>query len=119
MYSPRIITYDFGSVTASAGGTSNPSTRHPIVGELVKIVIDDINTAATGSIFVQSNPFGNMYLTHGSVINTASNQEIYFSANQQGTGGDTDAYPVVSDVIILSGVGFGNGSSYIARLYYR
>lgn len=119
LYSPRIKEYRFGSLTANTAGNVIGSTAHPIIGELIKIVIDDINTAATGSIFIQSVPIGNYYITHGSVINTASNQEIYFSADQQGTNGNTGVYPVTDDIIFLSGAGFGNGSSVIPILYYR
>jgi len=120
LYSPRVQVYAFGSVTAGTTGGINTVTRGPIVGEVIKLVIDDINTASTGSIFVQYNPpNSNAYFTIGSVIDTASNQEVYFSVNQQGTGGDTGAYPIVADPLTLSGAGFGNGSSVVAWLYYK
>jgi len=118
LYSPRIKTYYFGSMTASAGGTVNTTTTHPIVGELIKIDVDNINTAAAGSIFVQSNPIGNMLITHGSVIATGSGDaEVYFGFNAQ--RGNATEFPVVAEPITLSGAGFGNGSSVVPVLYYR
>ena len=117
MYSPRIKTYLFGSLTATTTGALMGSTAHPITGELIKIIVDNINTAATGSVFVQTIPIGNAYFTHGSIINTASDQEIYFGVAAQ--KGRFDGYPVVNDTVFLSGAGFGNGSSILAALYYR
>lgn len=116
LYSPRPKVYDFGQLTgANAGSVTN--TAHPIVGEVVKIVVSGDRTAAAGSLFLQTNDL--VLLTVGSVINTNTTKEVYFSVDQQGTGGDTGAYPMVSEVLALSGAGVGTGSLFNVKLYYR
>lgn len=116
LYSPRVKVYDFGQIEGVNSG-SITDTKHPIVGELLRMVVSGDRTAAAGSLFLQTNDL--VRITLGSVINTNTTQEIYFSANQQGTDGDTNNRPVVSEILQLSGAGVGTGSLFNVKLYYR
>ena len=54
LYNPRVKIYDFGQLTGVNAG-SNTNTAHPITGEVIKIICSGDRTAATGSLFLQTN----------------------------------------------------------------
>ncbi len=115
MYSPRVKTYDFGVIVSNAGGIAIGSTGHPINGELLKLQWNNHDSAAGGSIFLQvQSPFTE---TLGSIIATNSDQVLYL--NTQGVVKDNAVFPVVNDILVISGGGFGNTLSGAAVLYYR
>ena len=106
LYNLRVKVYDFGQLTGANAG-SNTDTAHPITGELIKLVCSGDRTAATGSLFLQTNDL--VLITLGSVINTNTTKEKYMSL----PAGDIGNYPIVNEVLRLSGASVGTGSLYM------
>jgi hypothetical protein len=102
------------TVTVDAGQILG-STAHPIVGEIIKAVWDDTNTAATGSLFIQT--MTPIITTVGSIYTTNVDKEVYFGIDVQ--KGTASYGPVVADNLWVSGKGLGLGSSGTLYLYYR
>lgn len=116
MYSPRIKTYNFQEFTVTNDdGQVLGSTAHPIDGEVIKAVWNDTNTAATGSLFIQT--MTPIITTIGSIYTTNADKEIYFGTDPQ--KGKSSYGPVVKDHIWVSGKGLGLGSAGTLSLYYR
>jgi hypothetical protein len=116
MYSPRILTYNFPAFTVTVdAGQVLGSTAHPILGEVIKAVWNDSNTAATGSLYIQT--MTPIIITIGSIMTTNTDKEVYLGTNPQ--AGKSSYGPVVADHLWISGKGLGLGSSGTLSLYYR
>lgn len=116
LYSPRIKEYRmFGSIISNAGGVFVGTTSHPINGEVLKVKWDNHTTAAGGSLFIQvTSPFVE---TLGSIIATNSDKVQYLSTSIIDT--TTRTFPIINDVITISGGGLGNVTSGDLIIYYR
>lgn len=114
--SQRIKTYDFPTfIQATNAGEVLGSTTHVINGELIKARWDNVNTAAAGSMFIYEGV--STAILQGSIVATNADKDVYFGVDaQKGTGG---TLPVVNDILLISGMGFGVGSSGTLRIYYR
>jgi len=60
-------------------------------------------------------PPWDILITVGSIINTNTTKEKYMSL----PAGDIGNYPIVNEVLLISGAGVGTGSLFNVKLYYR
>lgn len=110
--------YDYGILTSNAGGVLVSNSAFPINGEIIKLQLDSHNFATAGSLFAQTlTPITE---TLGSTITAQTDQTVYFSVNRQGgTAGTNVTFPIVNDVVTISGGGLGNTTSGAIVIYYR
>ena len=116
----QIKEVNFGTITSNAGGVALGSSPGPINGEILKVEWKDVDTATTGSIFIEVDGVEigtGAREVIGSIINTSNPVLAYPSVAMQDHTRTTGV--VCNNYLVASGGGLGNAKSGTLKLWYR